>query len=130
VGDGDACSPAQAGAQAQAYAVPGETGTYRQLSVMDEQQLPAAPVRLLSREQMLDALEFLRKLEAELLRFVVGQPIRHLRKDDLMVAVRSPIPRRLIEGRLGELEQCPELSPHFFRVDFRRIGACILQPQA
>jgi hypothetical protein len=85
---------------------------------------------LLCGEQMLDPLQFLRKLEAKLVRFIVRQPTCHLREYDLMVAVRSAVPGRFVQGSLGDRQNCPKLQPNLFRVNLRRIGTRVLEAKA
>src|SRR4029079_7794875 len=84
----------------------------------------------LSGEQLLDALQFFRELEAELLRFVLGQPVRHLGENHLMVAVSPQVPRRFVMSCPGQSEQSPKLLPDFFRIDHCWIAARIFEAQA
>jgi len=78
---------------------------------------------------MLDALQLFGKFETELLGFIVGQPVGHLRKHYLMVTVSTKVPRCFILSGLGEREQSSKLQPDFFWIDLRRIRASILQPE-
>lgn len=79
---------------------------------------------------MLDALKFLCEFEAELVGFVIREPIRHLRKNDLMVAVRATVPGGFVLGGPGDREDCLKFQSNFFGIDLCRIGTSVFKPEA
>jgi hypothetical protein len=62
----------------------------------------------------------LRKLEAELVALVIGEPAGHLGEDRLMIAKGAFVPRGFVVGGTREAQNLKEFRADFLNI--RRIG--------
>jgi len=78
---------------------------------------------------MLDALNFLSKLETQLVALMVRQPAGHLREYHLVIAVGACVPRRRIPCGFGSCQDRIQFFTDFLRIDLSRVGTRVFKPK-